>query len=163
MLLFVDVGGLFTLVQSVGQLCIVRHSQVGTWYFIFTSLLAGLEESQWCLQCWHSNPFQPLLQSFHLLGQCLLSSILLLDLDGSPATYLLLFWVNMKKSMLLTLNRFGCFVSFYGRISCTLTPPCAILQARRSWVAECESCFHLWVSVWALQLATCCYLCLPTF
>lgn len=55
----------------------------------------GLEESQWCLQCWHFNPSQQSSQSFQLLGQCLLSYTLLLDLDGSPAMYLLLFWVNM--------------------------------------------------------------------
>lgn len=74
-------------------------SSVGIWCSFQITIFnvnVGLEESQWSLWPWHSNPSQPSSQSFHLLGQCLFSSTLLLDLDESPATYLLLFLVNMN-------------------------------------------------------------------
>lgn len=79
-------------------------------------LNVGLGERQWSLWHWHPNPSQASSQSFHLLGQCLPSSSLLLDLDESPATYLLLFWVNMnnlcsQQSLILIASR--CNLLYY--------------------------------------------------
>lgn len=147
MLHFVTVGDLFSLVQSLGQQYDTHHSQ--RWklnvFFHITSCRFGRRPVMFAMLAFQSistiiavfSPSWTMFAFFYFITGV-----------GRVSSYVSAFVLGKyEKCMLLTLSHFDCFMSFYGRISSHLTfmPPCAILQALRSWVAESESCFHLWV------------------